>query len=250
MRIQLNYRTIKQLFILACIFAVLSYASYRKLTERYVAGGIIYDGYFGHTAVGTKNKKELQNEWIKAVPIESKRFTIRKGTTAVINPYASNSNKQRIKGDGIFYVADTINLPDSLTTIGPQVFSNTKGLKSIVIPNSVTSLGKAAFSRCTDLRSITLSDNITEIPDYCFYACIELDSISIPKKVTSIGSHAFAGCTWLKSASIPDSVTKISGKAFAGCDKLKKVSVSQNTVIKSNAFPPKTKIIVRKNTSR
>lgn len=240
MNIALNFKTIKQLFVIACVFAILTYASFNKLTAHYTKDGIIYDGYFGHKVVGTKNKKSLQQQWIKAVPIESKRFTIRKGTTAMIN--ASNDPS----GDGIFYVADTINLPDSLTEIHANVFTNTKGLRKITIPNSVNYIGVHNFAYCTDLVTITLSDNLTKIPDFCFYACTSLARIAIPENVNTIGCSAFEGCGKLVQVKIPNSVHNIRSKAFAGCTSLKKVYVSNDTEIASDAFPPSTKIIARR----
>lgn len=237
--------TIKDLFIAACVFIALLIAAAYKLTVRCTVNGIVYDGYLGHTVIGTKNNKQMQKRWISNMPGDSKRFKIRAETTAIKNPSASDD----VSGDGIFYVAETIILPDSLTTVGDQVFSNTHGLEFIIIPDSVTSIGRYAFANCSSLTAITLSENINEIPDYCFYSCSSLRSITISENVTVIGTCAFAGCISLKDINIhnhiPDSVTKISRNAFDGCRHLNKISVSSKTLIEENAFPPGTKIIRR-----
>ena len=235
-----NRQKTKYLFYAVFICLILLVFDVVKLKYRYTAGEIIYNGYFGHTVIGTKNSKWMQNQWIKAIPKESKRLIIRAGTTDMINPSASEIDC----GDGIFYVAESIDLPDGLTTIGDKVFMNTKHLKSIVIPNSVTSLGCCAFARCPDLKSITLSNKITEIPDSCFSGCGSLEKISLPKSVTEIGPNAFAACSNLTSVSIPKSVTKISAKAFDKCFNLREVSVPSKATIEKDAFPPGT-IITR-----
>ena len=45
-------------------------------------------------------------------------------------------------------------------------------LKSINIPDSVTSIGDGAFSECHSLKSINIPDSVTSIGDWAFYGCI------------------------------------------------------------------------------
>jgi hypothetical protein len=47
-----------------------------------------------------------------------------------------------------------LNLPDTLTSIGANAFSDCSGLTSVTIPGSVTSIGNEAFSGCTGLTSV------------------------------------------------------------------------------------------------
>lgn len=49
---------------------------------------------------------------------------------------------------------ETINLPDSLTSIGDWAFSECSSLTSVTIPDSVTSIGLNAFSGCSSLTSV------------------------------------------------------------------------------------------------
>ena len=44
-----------------------------------------------------------------------------------------------------------VNIPDSVTSIGDEVFYGCSKLKSLYIPDSVTSIGKKAFSGCPEL---------------------------------------------------------------------------------------------------
>ena len=65
------------------------------------------------------------------------------------------------------------------------------------IPNSVTSIGDDAFSNCKSLTSVTIPDSVTSISDFAFSNCKSLTSVTIPDSVTSIGEWAFFGCSSL-----------------------------------------------------
>ena len=56
----------------------------------------------------------------------------------------------------------SINIPNSVTTIGNYAFSNCSGLTSINIPNSVNSIGNSAFFNCSGLTSIKVESGNTK----------------------------------------------------------------------------------------
>jgi hypothetical protein len=123
-------------------------------------------------------------------------------------------------GDYAFYLCSSLTsatIPNSVTSIGEDAFALCSGLTSINIPDSVTSIGGYVFENCTGLTSVTIGNNVTSIGDYAFYACTGLTSITIPDSVTSIGDGAFYNCTGLTSVTIPDSVTSIGDYAFYNC---------------------------------
>ena len=131
----------------------------------------------------------------------------------------------------------SINIPDSVTSIGDVAFSWCSSLTSISIPDSVTSIGNSAFSWCSSLTSISIPDSVTSIGDNVFYGCKSLTSISIPDSVTSIGNQAFSGCSRLTSITIPDSVTSIGNGAFSGCSRLTSITIPDSvTSIGNSAF--------------
>lgn len=75
-----------------------------------------------------------------------------------------------------------------------EAFSWRSSPTSINIPDSVTSIGKSAFSWCSSLTCINIPDSVTSIGDSAFALCSSLTCINIPDSITSIGKLAFAGC--------------------------------------------------------
>ena len=70
-------------------------------------------------------------------------------------------------------------------------------MTSIEIGNSVTSIGNDAFYGCNRLTSIEIGNSVTSIGEGAFTYCYDLTSIVIGNSVTSIGNNAFNGCTSL-----------------------------------------------------
>ncbi len=68
---------------------------------------------------------------------------------------------------------------------------------SIEIPDTVTSIGNYQFYGFNNVISITLPNSVTTIGDYAFYNCKSLTSITIPSGVTTIGEDVFEYCSSL-----------------------------------------------------
>ena len=102
----------------------------------------------------------------------------------------------------------------------PDYFLEGSKIASVNIPNSVTSIGKFAFEYCTMLTSVSLPNSVSSIGYAAFWGCKELTSVNIPNSVTSIDRIAFKDCIGLKSITIPNSVVFIGASAFEGCSAL------------------------------
>ena len=128
-------------------------------------------------------------------------------------------------------------LPENLTTIENDAFSDCLSLTSITIPNSVTSIGERAFHYCSSLTSIIIGNSVTSIGNEAFYMCSYLSSITIPNSVTSIGSSVFSDCSSLTSITIPNNVTSIEDYAFHKCSSLTSITIGNSvTSIGERAF--------------
>ena len=92
----------------------------------------------------------------------------------------------------------SVEIPNSVTTIGERLFYGCSGLTSVEIPNSVTSIGDFAFDRCSGLISVEIPNSVTSIGDFAFYGCSGLTSVSIGNSITSIDESVFSGCSGLK----------------------------------------------------
>ncbi len=160
--------------------------------------------------------------------------------TALTLPQASPSGKKYAIYQYAFWGCSSltsIEIPDSVTSIGSYAFEYCSSLTSIEIPDSVTSIGSYAFNGCSSLTSIEIPDSVTSIGDGTFEDCDSLTSIEIPDSVTSIGDYAFQNCDSLTSIEIPDSVTSIGDYAFPNSDSLTSVTIGNGvTSIGSYAF--------------
>ena len=130
-----------------------------------------------------------------------------------------------------------ISLPNSVISIGDNAFMGCFDLSSITIPNSVTSIGKYAFSDCESLTNVNLPNSITTIQRGTFNCCYGLNSITIPSSVTSIEASVFYECVNLTSITIPNSVTSIGNYIFKNCYNLTSITLSNSiTSIGHDAF--------------
>lgn len=130
----------------------------------------------------------------------------------------------------------SITLPEDLVHIGKGTFEKT-GLVSINIPDSVTSIGDDAFASCVDLNNVKLPQNGVDLGARVFLNCTSLKSIVIPSGTLSIPTASFEGCSSLKSVSLPEGITAIDDYAFFKCSLLSEVNFPRTVKsIGNNAF--------------
>ena len=170
----------------------------------------------------------------------------------------------------------SVNIGNSVTSIGRNTLYGCSGLASITIPNSVTSIGDYAFNGCTGLKTIfnfsnfTFSKGSTGYGYVAYYAdkvynapngSFEGDFIfGKPNDVNTllyylgnateltlpadykeesyvIGSAVFKGKSAITSIEIPSTVTSIGSSAFYNCTGLTGIEIpSSVTSIGSSAF--------------
>lgn len=126
-----------------------------------------------------------------------------------------------------------VDLGDELPVnyIDSYAFEICSKLLTIELPNSLETLGHGAFSSCSNLTEVIIPEDslLTRIEGSVFHSCYSLISISIPERVTYIGYNVFYDCGNLISITIPDSVTSIAEQAFDHCGSLTTVNISENS---------------------
>ncbi|UEA88135.1 leucine-rich repeat protein [Alistipes senegalensis] len=133
-------------------------------------------------------------------------------------------------------------LPNTLTTIGEQMFYQSK-LKTVVIPASVETIEEFAFTNCTALTSIEIPASVETIGAAAFKECYKLTTVTFEKgsQLKTIGGGyssypysygAFSGCP-ITSIEIPASVETIDATAFKGCSQLATVTFEKGSQLKT-----------------
>lgn len=136
--------------------------------------------------------------------------------------------------DGVFQncsLLETVTLPETLTIIGVNCFSNDKQLKTINFPESITTIAYNGFNNCNNLEIESLSlPNLTSLSDAVFGNCYKL------KRVTNLGSitkilvpsndkGVFYNCTNLKVVVLPATLETLGSQysPFVRCTSLEDV---------------------------
>lgn len=144
----------------------------------------------------------------------------------------------------------SVNLPNSVTSIGDHAFSGCDSLTSINLPNSITCISGNPFCSCNHLRAIRVSPTHPFLATIdgvlfekstktllCHPCSLDNSTYAIPEGIISIGKSAFESCDKLTSISLPDSITTIGDSAFAWCDSLTSINLPNSvTCIGKGAF--------------
>ena len=65
-------------------------------------------------------------------------------------------------------------VPEGITAIGQDAFSNCYNLITVAIPDTVCTINSFAFFSCANLVSLNIPDSVTEIRQFVFDYCYEL----------------------------------------------------------------------------
>lgn len=106
----------------------------------------------------------------------------------------------------------TLQLPQSLVSIGKNAFAGNTGLQSVVVPENVTEIGTQAFTGCSAMTSAVVKGNVTEL-NGTFGGCSALASVTLPDTVKIIGSSTFSGCVSLTEFDF-SGIEEIGSRAF------------------------------------
>ena len=207
-----------------------------------------FNTLFYNKEINWKNGELYLNNWLLGVKSVPTDYSISPGTIGI--------------ADGVFrgkWFTD-INLPDSLTYIGKEAFSdcgaltnisignkvtyidymtfrNCSSLEEVILPNSITSIGYCAFGGCSALKSINIPSGVISIEDYAFEDCRSLDNIVLPDSLTDYGSYPFRNCSGLKNLTIGGGIKMIDKREFLDFKSLVNVTINKGVEsIEESAF--------------
>ena len=101
-----------------------------------------------------------------AISSDNPIFDSRDGCNAII----------RTSDNTLLYGCKNSTIPNSVTAIGADAFSNCKGLISVYLPSSIRSIGADAFDYCSNLKEVTIESSPT-INVGAFGSCQSLETI-------------------------------------------------------------------------
>ena len=148
----------------------------------------------------------------------------------------------------------SIQLPNTVKTLGKRAFYGCTGLTEFTVTASVTSIGHQIFYKCDNLATVYYNSSFspdldkvflnipsiktvvfggTSVPYRICYNCTNIEKVEILDSVKYIGdpysysnSYSFYGCTSLKEVTIGASVTSIGSYAFYNCSSLTNLYIS------------------------
>ena len=130
--------------------------------------------------------------------------------------------------DSGFLKVTTVEIPDSVTLIGPFAFENCRGITSLItLGNALKTIRSDAFHGCSGLEEVIIHSSVTQIDSYAFNGCSKLADVTFdgePKKINMVAS-SFIGTPYLARVNandkFADAITITGTEGFAkGCNVL------------------------------
>ena len=140
---------------------------------------------------------------------------------------------------GAFYLSTitSIEVPDSVTSIGEMAFLGCTSLKSVKLSTRVAKMDKNAggsFSALQEIQFAKDNPNVSILNGVLYskkqdtliiYPAAKTDAAYIiPSCVTSVAMYAFSENPYLETLTIPNSLIKVGDSAFYNCKNLRAVS--------------------------
>ena len=90
-------------------------------------------------------------------------------------------------GEGFGIYLEKITFPDTLRTIGKNVFEDVENLKELNLPDSLISIGDLSFSDIASLERLIIPDSVMSIGNEVFVRSYLMKELKLPKSLRTIG---------------------------------------------------------------
>ncbi len=128
-----------------------------------------------------------------------------KVTTITGNCFSSTNISEFLFPEGIEVIEDyafqfcsftTLDLPDTITTLGVSCFDSNTNLVEVDLPDntSLRTIPNRAFWGCSNLEKAIIHEGVTTLAMQSFYNCTSLDTIYLPNTLRTIASNAIGNC--------------------------------------------------------
>ena len=128
----------------------------------------------------------------------------------------------------------------NITALPIQAFYKSTNVENLILPNTLITIGEEMFKDCSSLTSIEIPASVETIKASAFKGCSSLATVTFENgsqlKTIEGGypsSGTFADCTALTSIEIPASVETIEAAAFKGCSSLATVTFEKGSQLKT-----------------
>lgn len=117
-----------------------------------------------------------------------------------------------------------ITLPDSVSFLGQEAFSNCENMTEINIPKMVSYISAGCFM-FTGLREVTVPGYISMIDGYAYDTMQNLTKFYMEHGVTNIRDYGLRNCPLLTDIYIPNTLTKLGAHVFSGCPLIQNITI-------------------------
>jgi hypothetical protein len=114
-----------------------------------------------------------------------------------------------------------------------NAFKGNTTLQSVSLPDSVRTIGPDTFAGCTSLSQISLA-NITNIGSYAF-SNTGLTTVNAPN-LEYLGDHAFDSCRQLTEVTLGGTALVRDSGTFDNCTKMKKITIGGMCTLQRRFF--------------
>ena len=115
---------------------------------------------------------------------------------------------------------EKIYIPDSVTSVGSNLFENATSLKSVRLPSGLKKLSPYMFAGCSSLEQIEMPFEIESFEEGLFAGCSSLKEIPFRAGIKELPNYVFSGCSQLRSLILTDTIEKICEGAVSDCENL------------------------------